>query len=178
MANLLLWFIIAAILILFAFQEISIRITYLDEFIIDFSFMFFSWIFYPTRKKRKKEKTKFKNNFKKFVSAKKALAFLFPRADIYIHEINLETNSQNPANEAIYSQNISSFLSFVLTYISIKAKNIVSEDNIFVSTSITPDYESPTIDISLETTFLSALLALFVFSFETIRKRGKKVVRN
>ncbi len=175
MAEFLLLSILLLILVLLIYQQISLRITYTDEFIIELEFLVFVLCFYPSRNK-KKRRSKIKKSFRKINSAKNALAFLLARSDIYIHEINLEVNTPSPSDSVLYTQGIYSVISFIMTYISLKARSVISDDSVFVSEKEASNYKKPTIDISVKTSLSSAILTNFVFLIEMIKKRGLKIV--
>lgn len=182
MLNLLLALILILIIVFIVIQTVTVRITYTREAIINIDFTLFSLILYPSRKKEKinakrehSYKNKITNNFIKAAAIKKGLEYLFRRAQITVHDINIPTQSNDPAKFAVRSQNISSVILIILTYLSIKTDAIISEDNSFVYLKNSELEERPLIDLTVISTFFNTMLAFLITFFEIKKRKRRRV---
>ncbi len=176
MANLLLFSTRIIFFLIFIYQSISIRILYLDELIFEFYIIFFVFRIRPSRKNKKK-KRKLGHYLKSIIPLKKSLEFMLSGANITVYHIDVKLNTENPSFTVIQSQTIFSFISFILAYITMKAKTITYQNSDFYSSkNLIDDKFAPTIDISLDTSFSVFFLTGIIFLFEIIKKRGKKLV--
>ncbi len=184
MVNLLLLLLLIAISILIILMSVSVRFIYFNEPIIRFDFLLFSILFFPSSNKQIKKESKrniskaTKNKFARAASIKKALDYLLKRSIVKIEKIDLMLADTDPASFVLQEKNISALIFILITYLSLKTGNLITEDTHFISYG---ENDAKThIDITLSSTLFHILIAIFIFSKENAkkkRKRVKKIVR-
>ena len=184
MANLLLLLLLLTITVLIILMSVSVRFIYFDEPIIIFDFLLFSFLLFPSSNKRikKEDQTNIqktaKNKLAKASSLKKSLDYLLKRSAVKIKRIDLKLANTEPANFVLQEKNISTLIFILITYLSLKTGNLITEDTHFISYG---ENDAKThIDITLTSTLFHILIAIFIFSKENAkkkRKRAKRIVR-
>ncbi len=176
MVKLLYFLILFLIITLLILQKISIRITYFKKTIIQLDILFFTLYFYPAQGKKRKKLT-FKDKLMITNLIRATLSFLLSHSDVHIKTINFDVHLKDPINAAFYSGGISTIVSFLITYISLKANSLATDDDAFIQHPQYLTYSNPAIDITLETSFSYIISASIIFLYLIITKRGGKIVR-
>ena len=182
MPNLLLFLLLITVSILIIIASVSVRFVYYNELIIKFNFLLFSIILYPNRRIKKRKRTnnqkKAKRRSLRISSFKKGFDYLLKRSTVRIDRIDLKLVEPDPARFVLQEKNISTLIYIFLTYLSIKANSILTEDTHFIS--YRQDCSNTHIDITLTSTLFHVATALFMFlkpNSEKKRKRARKFVR-
>ena len=177
MANLILAIIILSIFLLLIAETVTVRLTHNGETVIKFDFILFQFLLYPSRKhtKPKKRRSGLLQSFKKKLAnagaMKKAFDFFLGHSLITVHEINLPINTSDPAKFALLSQNASTLILMLLTYLSLKTETLNSEDYSFV----TNELNTTTLDVTLKTGLYTIIISALLFYIE--RKKIKRKQR-
>jgi hypothetical protein len=137
----------------------------------------FQFLLYPSRKHQGAKKRRsgliqrFKNKIVYAGAMKKAFDFFLGHSLITVHEINLPINASDPAKFALLSQNASTLILMLLTYLSLKTETLNSEDYSFV----TNELNTTTFDITLKTGLYTIIISALLFYIE--RKKIKRKQR-
>lgn len=187
MANLILAIIILAIFLLIIAETVIVRVTYTDEVIINIDFLLSQIILYPSRNRRKsrRQHTTLLKKFKKRIivagATKRAVDFFLKNSILTVHEINIPIDTTDPAKFVLLSQNASTLILMILTYLSLKSETLTSEDNTFISNNTNTLYDIPALDVTLKTglyTVIVSALLFYVESKKIRRKQRQRFVRN
>lgn len=170
-------------------QIISLRLIYLDEFIIDIDFLFIRVILYPERNRKTRrianvgliEKTKRK--LLKYNMIVNVLRYGIAYSRITINEINLientNKNTERPSKAVLNAQSKKNLIYVILAYFlqetDIGAKPL---PRISFFTANNTELIS-TLDVTFKLTLYNFLRVFAKYRMENIkRKRGFKIVRD
>ena len=174
MANLLLTFIILSIFLLIIAETVYVRFTYNDEAVISIDFLLFILILYPSRKKKAKRKksigviSKFEQLITTSMAIKRSLNYLLKHSTLTVHRIEIPLSVDDPAKIAVQSQNLSSLVTVLLTYLSIKTAAITTRDDIFISGNNTLTKKT-TLDFTLKSSLHTVIFSYLIY----LRKKRK-----
>ena len=180
----LLLFIVVIFFILFlVFTEpITIRLTQRDEPLIDIDFLLLKLTLYPSRNKKKKKKKSFLegliDRFSHAYASKLAFEYILGHSSLTVHEINITSDSDEPSSLVVKNQNLSTVISIILAYISLKSASLTNDDDIFVLPRDS-SFNPPKLDVSLSSKLYRLIISYFVFLFTLTKqkiKRGKRLV--
>ncbi len=182
MAKILLLIIIIIILLLILSLTVTVRFLYKGEMVVTVDILMMEFTLYPSRKskknkqKKKKAALKLRTGITKAVAIKRALDHLFKRSEITVQDIDVPTDSADPAKYVIKAQSLSALISVILSYISFKSGILITEDDVFITpTENKPSH--PSFDIRLKTLFISFIIAVISYcKNKRIKKEEYRIV--
>ena len=170
-AEIFLWPIIVAILILFLFQSLTFRITILHRLTLSIEYFPITLILYNFKLKKRSRKKLMRQTkrFLFFLSPMiKAARFLLSRSDAKIFDLSLLSSDQSEPHSYYLSRELSDIskihlctLMFALTR-STENVNFQSNEN-----------SEKSFDLEITTRFYNLTLAFFAFIFYCINKLGR-----
>ncbi len=156
---------LVTLLVVTLIQNVSVRLTYIDEVIIDVDLLFFRLIVYPARRRKRRKIRDFgKNlmkNIKRAAALKRALDYFLSKSRLTLHRLSPKIEAETPARYALQQQNVSSIINVTLTYLSIKLGTLTLDDGIFLSD--TEGDELVRFDATLDTSFSVILISFFKY---------------